>query len=92
MTLSFLIWPYLSILFSDIHPDDRGLSCAQDNTDKVLFIASECNTAIGVAHQKRQMEFFPNAELVVIQNSGHMIFGEQPVESIRIVREYLQEQ
>ncbi len=58
-------------------------------TGKVLFIASACNTAIGVAHQKRQMEFFPSAELVVIKDSGHMMFGEQPIESVRAVRTYL---
>lgn len=58
----------------------------------VLFIASGCNTKIGAKFQRRQMEFFPNAELVVIQESGHMMFGEKPVESVRVVREYLRKQ
>ena len=58
-------------------------------TDKVLFIASECNTKIGVEHQRKQMKFFPNAELIIIKGSGHMMFGEKPVESVRVVREYL---
>jgi len=57
----------------------------------VLFIASECNAKIGVEFQKKQMKFFPNARLAVIKGSGHMIFGEKPVESIRIIREYLTE-
>ncbi|MEN8251046.1 MAG: alpha/beta hydrolase [Bacteroidota bacterium] len=58
-------------------------------TDKILFIATECNIKIGVEHQKKQMEFFPNTELAVIKKSGHMMFGERPTESLRIVREYL---
>lgn len=60
-----------------------------ENFDKpVLFIASECNTATGKEHQERQMKFFPKAELVVIQDSGHMMFAEQPEESIGAVRRY----
>lgn len=54
----------------------------------VLFIASECNSAIGREHQERQMKFFPKAELAVIQDSGHMMFAEQPNESIGAVRKY----
>lgn len=59
-------------------------------TDTVLFIAAECNEKIGVAHQKKLMTFFPNAELAIIKESGHMMFGEKPDESVSVVREYLQ--
>ena len=48
-------------------------------TDKILFLASECNMKIGVAHQKKQMKFFPNTELAVIKESGHMMFGEKQI-------------
>ena len=58
-------------------------------TDVILFIATECNMKIGIEHQKKQMEYFPNTELAVIKQSGHMMFGEKPAESVRIVREYL---
>ncbi len=61
-------------------------------SNTVLFIASECNTKIGAKFQRRQMGFFPNAILVVIKDSGHMMFGEKPAESVRAVREYLTEQ
>jgi len=57
-------------------------------SDKVLFIASEC-AKIGAEYQRKQMAFFPNTELVVIEESGHMMFGEKPVKSVNIVREYL---
>jgi len=58
-------------------------------TDKVLFIASECQTVIGADWQREQMVFFPNADLVVIPHAGHEMFAENPEESIAVVREYL---
>lgn len=58
-------------------------------TDEVLFMATECNTKIGTAHQKKQMEYFPNAKLAVIKESGHAMFGEKPDESVMVIREYL---
>jgi proline iminopeptidase len=58
-------------------------------TNKVLFIASECQTVIGVEWQERQMGFFSNAELAVIPDAGHEMFAENPEESIAAVRAYL---
>jgi len=57
--------------------------------DKVLFIAGECQTVIGADWQREQMEFFPNAELVVISIAGHEMFKENPEDSLAAVREYL---
>lgn len=54
----------------------------------VLFMAGECNAFIGEEYQKEQMKLFPKAELVVVKKSGHMIFAEQPDESIGAVRLY----
>ncbi|MFC2130870.1 alpha/beta fold hydrolase [Bacteroidota bacterium] len=56
--------------------------------NKILFIASGCNTIIGVEHQKKQMKYFPNTELKIIENAGHTMFGEKPEESVRVIREY----
>jgi proline iminopeptidase len=56
---------------------------------KVLFMTGECQTYIGVDFQTRQMELFPNAELVVIENAGHEMFSENPEASIQVVRAYL---
>jgi len=58
-------------------------------TNKVLFIAGECQKVIGVEWQKRQMEYFPNAVLAVIPNAGHEMFAENPKAGITAVREYL---
>lgn len=58
-------------------------------TNKVLFMAGECQKVIGVEWQKRQMEYFPNAELAVIPSAGHEMFAENPEASVTVVREYL---
>lgn len=78
-----------SVMDSDGNIDIDLTKGIDKYTNQVLFIASECNTKIGLNYQKKQMKFFPNATLVVIKGSGHMMFGEKPVESIRVVREYL---
>ena len=59
--------------------------------NKVLFIASECNSIIGEEQQRIHMNYFPNAELIVIKNAGHTMFGEQPEESISAIRRYFNE-
>jgi proline iminopeptidase len=58
-------------------------------TNKVLFMASECQKVIGAEYQLRQMAFFPNAELAVVPNAGHEMFAENPGSSIEAVRSYL---
>ncbi len=57
----------------------------------VLFIASECNSFFGVAFQREQMTHFPQAELAVIADAGHEMFGENPVESMAVVRAFFGE-
>ena len=64
---------------------------AENFTNKILFIASECNTIIGEDQQRRHMEYFPNAELVIIKDSGHTMFGEQPEKSLELIRKYFRE-
>ena len=59
--------------------------------NKVLFIAGTCNTIIGPEYQERQMKLYPNAELVVIEDAGHTMFGEKPRESLEAVRAYFNE-
>ena len=60
--------------------------------DEVLFIASGCNSLIGKSFQEKQMKLFASAKLVVIQDCGHMLFGEKPIESVQIVRDFLDAQ
>lgn len=54
----------------------------------VLFIASECNSFIGVDFQREQMKYFPQAALAVIAGAGHEMFGENPVASLAAVRAF----
>jgi proline iminopeptidase len=58
-------------------------------TDPVLFLAGSCNTWIGPDWQHEHLSLYPDAELVIIENSGHEMFGEQPEASIGAVRAYL---
>jgi len=57
-------------------------------TNKVLFIASEASM-IGAEWQKRHLELFLNAELVVIPDSGHEMFLDNPEASLTATRAYL---
>jgi proline iminopeptidase len=58
---------------------------------KVLFEASEENTVTGVAFQKRQMRFYPSAELAVIAGAGHDHAWTRPEQTLRPVVSYLAE-
>ena len=58
---------------------------------KVLFIAGDCNVLIGPEYQARQMEFFPQAELVIIKDAGHSMIGEKPAETLKVIRDYFRE-
>jgi proline iminopeptidase len=61
---------------------------AEHFSGRVLLIASECNTIIGVDQQKIHQGYFADAELVVIENAGHTMFGEQPERSLEMIRNY----
>jgi proline iminopeptidase len=58
-------------------------------TRPVLLLASACNRLIGVEQQQRQQKYYAAAELVVIPESGHMLFAEQPEATLAVVRRYL---
>jgi pimeloyl-ACP methyl ester carboxylesterase len=58
---------------------------------KVLLVAGSCNTVIGPEAQRHNMDLFSNAELAVIQDAGHTMFGEQPEASLAVLRRYLGE-
>ncbi len=71
---------------------ENDLSPIADNAGNyqgdVLFIASECNSFIGVDFQREQMQHFPQAELAIIADAGHEMFSDNPVESLAAVREF----
>lgn len=64
------------------------VSGVENFKNKVLFLVGECNSLIGEAYQQDHMKYFNNAEMIVIKNSGHTMFGEQPQQSIDVVRRY----
>jgi proline iminopeptidase len=56
--------------------------------NKVLFISGACNILIGADFQQEQMKLFRDAEMVVIEDTGHFMFEEKPDECILAVRSY----
>lgn len=58
-------------------------------TAPVLFEASEENTVIGTAFQRRQMRFYPNAALAVIDGAGHDFPWTRPAQTVATVLSYL---
>jgi proline iminopeptidase len=71
------------------HVDLNLVEGVENFTNRVLFMTGECQTIIGEAWQREQMEFFPSASLVVIPDAGHEMFKENTEASISAVRAYL---
>ena len=78
---------------ASVFDEDGNQIIAIDGIDRfeeeVLFMVGSCNTVIGEAFQRKQMAYFQNARLVVIEGVGHELVAEEPQESISAVRAYL---
>lgn len=60
-------------------------------TRKVLFMASGKNEVTGEAHQRMQMQLYPNADIAVIPNCGHDFWWTKTAEVVAAIHEYLDE-
>jgi proline iminopeptidase len=58
---------------------------------KVLLVSGRCNRVIGPEVQRQNVGLFANAELAVIEDAGHTMFGERPEASLAVLRRYLAE-
>jgi proline iminopeptidase len=58
---------------------------------KVLLVAGRCNSVIGPEVQRQNVGLFANAELAVIDDAGHSMFGERPEASLAVLKRYLGE-
>lgn len=56
---------------------------------ELLFVASRCNTLIGVERQEAHAQMFPNARVEIIEDAGHLMFTDQPEASLAVIRAYL---
>jgi len=65
---------------------------AANYANDILFVASACNTFIGVDFQREQMHIFPRATLVVIPDAGHEMFGDNPKAAIPAIRDFFDQQ
>lgn len=59
-----------------------------NHTNQVLFLVGECDQIIGKEFQEGHMKYFPNAEMIVIENAGHTMFGEKPDACLKIIEQY----
>jgi len=79
------------ITMTEQGPDFNLVKNVDKFTDKVLFIASECNTIIGEDIQKIHIKSFPNAELKIIEDAGHDMYAGKPEAMQKVIREYFEE-
>ena len=68
------------------------LELQQQYLGNTLFIKGMESEYITSAHQKDIQQRFPNAQLKVIQGSGHWIHAEKPNIFNKIVADFLQKQ
>ena len=57
--------------------------------NKVLFLAGACDILVGPDFQEFQMSLFNDAEIIVIEDTGHFMFSEKPKESVAAIRSFL---
>jgi proline iminopeptidase len=58
---------------------------------KVLLVSGRCNSVIGPEVQRQNVGLFASAELAVIDDAGHTMFGERPEASLAVLERYLAE-
>lgn len=58
---------------------------------KVLLIGTTCNTNYGAKYQEQHLPFYQDAQLAVIEDSGHFIFYDQPEASLELILKFLSE-
>ncbi len=62
----------------------------ENYTDTVLMLVSECNQWVGLDYQRTyNLDLYPSAEVVIIPDSGHDMFWDNPQDSIAAVRDFL---
>ena len=57
-------------------------------TNKILMLTGACNELTGPDFQEEQMKLFYDIEMVVIPDTGHFMFSEQPELCIKAVKDY----
>nr|NQU91412.1 alpha/beta hydrolase [Bacteroidota bacterium] len=60
----------------------------QDFSGKVLFLTGACDTYLSKDFQEMNMRYFNNAHMVLVENSGHYMFSDNPNACNRIVSDF----
>jgi pimeloyl-ACP methyl ester carboxylesterase len=55
----------------------------------VLLVVADRDEITPLSAQKRVREIFPNAEITVLSEVGHLVHYEKPLETAAAVREFL---
>jgi len=62
----------------------------ENYTDTVLMLVSECNQWVGLDYQRTyHLDLYPSVEVVIIPDSGHDMFWDNPQDSLAAVRDFL---
>ena len=62
----------------------------ENYTDTVLMLVSECNQWVGLDYQRTyHLDLYPSVEVVIIPDSGHDMFWDNPRDSLAAVRDFL---
>lgn len=82
---------YTELTLTHMQGDFSGIDFGKDAKnfkDKVLILVGSCNILIGEEFQKKQLQLFNNAEIVVIDDTGHFMFDEKPEECMAAIKNY----
>ena len=82
------------IMMKGMQGDKSSMNLADGGkafTNKILFLAGDCNQLIGPDFQEQQRLLFANTEMVIINNAGHFMFSEEPDACDAAVRNFMQE-
>ena len=65
------------------------LSGVEKFSRAVLFLTSENNKVYGADYQKGFLKFYQHAQQLIVKNSGHSIYLDQPKQSIQMIDAFL---
>ncbi|MEN8251658.1 MAG: alpha/beta hydrolase, partial [Bacteroidota bacterium] len=82
---------YTDLVMTHMQGDFSGMTFGKDAKNfknKTLILVGSCNVLVGEEFQKKQMPLFNDAEIVVIEDTGHFMFEEKPEECISEIKKY----
>ena len=66
-----------------------GELSAETNDKDILFVRGGNSDYITAPIIKQTLDIYPNAQFITIPDSGHWVHAEQPIEFLKISRQFL---